>query len=80
MTSTAKGGTVSKIVPILDMGAAVTTGCNDVAIIVTEYEIADLRGKSLRERARLLIEIAHPDFRLELICEWESRFHMNWEK
>lgn len=80
MTSTAKGGTVSKIVPLLDLGAAVTTGRNDVAIIVTEYGIADLRGKSLRERARLLIQIAHPDFRPGLICEWESKFHMKWEK
>lgn len=78
MTSTAKGGTVSKIVPILDRGAAVTTGRNDVAIIVTEYGIADLRGKSLRERARLLIQIAHPDFRPELIREWESRFCKKW--
>lgn len=79
MTSTAKGGTVSKIVPCLEAGAAVTTGRNDVAYIVTEYGVADLRGKSLRQRARLLINIAHPDFRGELIGEWEARFHMGWE-
>lgn len=78
MTSTAKGGTVSKIVPFLEQGAAVTTGRNDVAFIVTEYGAADLRGKSLRERARLLICIAHPNFRPELILEWENRFSDKW--
>lgn len=78
MTSTAKGGAVSKIVPMLEQGAAVTTGRNDVAYIVTEYGIADLRGKSLRERARLLINIAHPKFRDELIQEWELRFNMEF--
>ncbi|MGF6367155.1 4-hydroxybutyrate CoA-transferase [Aequitasia blattaphilus] len=78
MTSTAKGGTVSKIVPMLEPGAAVTTGRNDVAYIVTEYGVADLRGKSLRERARLLINIAHPKFRDELIHEWEMRFQMEF--
>ena len=80
MTSTAKGGTVSKIVPSLEQGAAVTTGRNDVAYIVTEYGIADLRGKSLRERAKLLINIAHPDFREEFIEIWENRFHEEWER
>lgn len=74
MESTAANGKVSKIVPILNEGAAVTTSRNDVGIIVTEYGIADLSGKSLRERARLLINIAHPKFRAELEQEWEKRF------
>jgi len=78
ITSTAKDGTVSKIVPCLEQGAVVTTGRNDISYIVTEYGIAGLRGKSVRERARLLINIAHPDFRDELIKEWETRFHMQW--
>lgn len=80
MTSTAKGGTVSKIVPYLEQGVTVTTGRNDVAYIVTEYGIADLRGKSLRERARRLIGIAHPDFREEFIKIWENRFHAQWDE
>lgn len=80
MTSTAKGGSVSKIVPSLEQGATVTTGRNDVAYIVTEYGIADLRGKSLKERARLLINIAHPNFRESFIKIWENRFHAEWEE
>ena len=80
MSSTAKGGSVSKIVPMLDQGVAVTTGRNDVAYIVTEYGVADLRGKSLRERARALIMIAHPDFKEELISHWEERFQNKWQE
>lgn len=79
MASTAKGGSVSKIVPMLEQGAAVTTGRNDVAYIVTEYGIADLRGKSLRERAKALINIAHPDFKEELTKNFEDRFKVKWE-
>ena len=66
LSSTAKGGTVSKIVPFLDKGAAVTTSRNDVDYVVTEYGIAKLFGKTVRERIRALIGIAHPDFREEL--------------
>jgi len=79
IASTAQGGKVSKIVPFLDHGAVVTTTRNDVACIVTEHGVADLRGQTLRERARRLILIAHPDFRPALIEEWESRFVMKWE-
>jgi 4-hydroxybutyrate CoA-transferase len=64
--STAGGGKYSRIVPHLDPGAVVTTSRYDVHYIVTEYGIADLRGKSVRERARQLIAIAHPDFRPQL--------------
>lgn len=59
--STARGGTVSRIVPRLD--GPVTTPRNDVHWIVTEHGAADLRGKSLRERAELLIGLADPRFR-----------------
>jgi 4-hydroxybutyrate CoA-transferase len=64
--STAGGGKYSRIVPRLDEGAAVTTSRNDVHYLVTEYGIADLRGKSVGERAISLINIAHPDFREQL--------------
>jgi 4-hydroxybutyrate CoA-transferase len=72
--STAGNGKLSKIVPNLDLGSAVTTSRNEVCYIVTEYGIADLKGKTLRDRARALISIAHPDFRPQLVEEWEKRF------
>ena len=72
-SSTAKNGTISKIRPILTPGAVCTTSKNDVDCIVTEYGIAKLRGKSLGERAKQLIEIAHPDFRDEL--RFEAKKH-----
>ena len=72
-TSTAKGGTISKIKPILTPGAVCTTSKNDVDYIVTEYGMAHLRGKSLGERTRQLIAIAHPDFRDELTFEAKKR-------
>ncbi|AVX20616.1 MULTISPECIES: acetyl-CoA hydrolase/transferase family protein [Carboxydocella] len=66
LASTAKNGTVSRIVPELKPGAVVTTSKNDVDYVVTEYGVAKLRGKTARERALELINIAHPDFRAEL--------------
>ena len=72
-TSTAKGGTISKIKPILAPGAICTTSKNDVDYIVTEYGIAHLRGRSLSDRTRQLIAIAHPDFRDELTFEAKKR-------
>lgn len=71
--STAKNGTISKIVPSLVPGAVVTTSKNDVDYIVTEYGIAHLRGHSLSERASALISIAHPDFRDQLAFEAKKR-------
>jgi 4-hydroxybutyrate CoA-transferase len=78
MPSTAAHGKVSRIVSLLDEGAAVTTSRNDVHYIVTEYGIANLKGKSLKERARALISIAHPDFRSALTQEWEKRFNCKY--
>jgi acyl-CoA hydrolase/RimJ/RimL family protein N-acetyltransferase len=67
MPSTAKDGEVSRIVPHLTEGAGVVTTRGDVHYVVTEYGIAYLHGKSIRERALALINIAHPKFRTELI-------------
>lgn len=67
--STAKNGTISKIKPFLTPGAIVTTGRNDVDMIVTEFGIAKLRGKTVSERVNALISIAHPNFREELRAE-----------
>jgi len=70
LPATAKNGTVSRIVPFLDPGGGVVTSRADVHYVVTEYGIADLFGKSVRARARELINIAHPSFRgtLEKEC------------
>lgn len=74
MPSTASKGTISRIVPFIDEGSAVTTSRNDVHYVVTEYGVADLKGKTLKERASALIEIAHPEFRVQLQLEWDKRF------
>jgi len=66
LPSTAASGSVSRIVPELKPGAGVVTTRGDVQFVVTEYGIADLFGRSLRERARALIDIAHPRFRPQL--------------
>jgi len=66
LLSTAKGGTVSRIAPVLEPGAGVVTSRADVHYVVTEHGIAYLHGKSLRERAEALIAIADPRFQAEL--------------
>ncbi len=66
LPATAKDGTVSRIVDALSEGSGVVTTRADVHYVVTEYGVASLFGKSLRERAEALIGIAHPDFREEL--------------
>ncbi len=66
LPSTTRDGTVSKIVGQLAKGSVVTTLKNTVDHVVTEFGVAELRGRSLRERAMALIAIAHPDFRDEL--------------
>jgi 4-hydroxybutyrate CoA-transferase len=63
MPSTAAGGKVSRVCLEIDRGAAVTTSRTDVQYVVTEFGVAELRGKSLRRRAEALIAVAHPDFR-----------------
>jgi len=80
ISSTAKNGAVSRIVPMLSPGAGVVTSRGLVRYVVTEYGVAYLHGKSIRERAKSLIEIAHPKFREELYeyCEktkWLQRPH-----
>lgn len=66
LPSTARNGMVSRIVPRLAEGAGVVTSRADVRIVVTEHGVADLRGRSIRERAESLIAIADPQFRPEL--------------
>ncbi|KPJ50078.1 4-hydroxybutyrate CoA-transferase [candidate division TA06 bacterium DG_26] len=67
LPSTAKGGTVSRIVPHLKLGSGVVTTRADVHYVVTEHGVAYLHGKNLRERVEALIEIADPRFREELL-------------
>ena len=78
MPSTAAEGRISKIVPVIGEGAAVTTSRYDADYIVTEYGAARLKGESLRNRAKKLIRIAHPDFRRMLAEEYEKRFREAW--
>ncbi|MFT3927690.1 MAG: acetyl-CoA hydrolase/transferase C-terminal domain-containing protein [Myxococcales bacterium] len=73
LPSTAKRGTVSRIQAVLEAGAGVVTSRGDVHFVVTEYGIADLWGKSIRERAHELVRIAHPDFRSELYARAVER-------
>ena len=79
MPATAAKGTISKIVPLLAEGAAVTTSRCDVDYVVTEYGIAKLHGCTLKERARQLIHIAAPEFRESLKQEYENRFRCKME-
>ncbi|OUS15165.1 hypothetical protein A9Q88_11385 [Gammaproteobacteria bacterium 50_400_T64] len=71
LQSTAKGGSISKIAPLLKT-APVTAIRNDVDYVVTEYGVARLSNLSVDKRAEALIAIAHPDFRETLVSEWEA--------
>src|SRR5207237_7769190 len=75
LPSTAKDGAVSRIVPTLATGAGVVTSRGLIRYIVTEFGVAYLHGKSIRERAKALIEVAHPKFREELYAYCE---HTKW--
>ena len=66
LTSTAKGGMVSRIQPGLTYGSVVSISRNIVDYMVTEYGIAKLRGKTVRQRVDELISVAHPNFRVQL--------------
>jgi acyl-CoA hydrolase len=71
LRSTARRGTLSTIVPQLTPGSEVTVPSQDVDTIVTEFGVAELRGRTLRERIAALVQIAHPDFRPWILEEVE---------
>ena len=70
--STAKNGEVSRIVPSFDPGVVVTTPRMDTHYLVTEYGVVNLKGRSIRERALSIINLAHPKFRDDLLKEAEN--------
>jgi RimJ/RimL family protein N-acetyltransferase len=76
LRSTARGGQVSRIVSTLDPGAGVVTSRGDVRFVVTEYGVADLHGRSIRDRALALIAIAHPSFRADLLAAAKKRHYV----
>jgi len=87
MPSTARDGRISRIVPRLTEGAGVVTTRGDVHYVVTEYGVAYLHGKSIRQRVLDLIHIAHPKFRKELIQAakaqnyiYEDQIELAWEQ
>ena len=75
LPSTAKDGAISRIVPTLTPGTHVSTSKNDINYVVTEYGVAQLRGKTAKQRCQALIAIAHPDFRAEL-TEAAKKMHL----
>ena len=75
LPSTARDDSISRIVPVLAPGTHVSTSKNDINYVVTEYGVAQLRGKSAKQRAQALIGIAHPAFRAEL-TEQAHRIHL----
>lgn len=74
LPSTAKNGTISRIVPHIAEGSGVVTSRGHVHYVVTEYGVAALRGKTIRERALELIRVAHPKFRAELLAEVRKHY------
>ncbi|HKQ61230.1 MAG TPA: GNAT family N-acetyltransferase [Candidatus Polarisedimenticolaceae bacterium] len=76
LPSTASQGKISRIQAALEQGAGVVTSRGDVHYVVTEYGIADLWGRNIRQRALALIEIAHPDFRGELLDAAKARHYV----
>jgi GNAT superfamily N-acetyltransferase len=80
MRSTARAGSISRIVAVLAEGAGIVTTRGDVHYVVTEYGVANLYGRSVRERSLALISIAHPDFRGELIDAAKERHFVTAEQ
>jgi acyl-CoA hydrolase len=78
LPATAAGGQVSRIVPELTAGAGVVTTRGHVHWVVTEFGAVNLHGRSLRDRAELLIGIAHPDFRAELLRQLRGIRHYSF--
>jgi acyl-CoA hydrolase/RimJ/RimL family protein N-acetyltransferase len=76
LPSTAKGGAISRIHAAFEGGAGVVTSRGDVRYVVTEYGVADLWGRNIRERANALIAIAHPAFRQELAEAGKQRHYL----
>jgi 4-hydroxybutyrate CoA-transferase len=76
LPSTTKGDTISRIVPTLKNGAGVVTSRGDVDYVVTEYGAVNLWGKTLQERAKALIKIAHPKFRDELTKYAKEKYYI----
>lgn len=74
LPSTAQKGKLSRIVPYLTEGSGVVTSRGDIHYVITEYGIATLRGKSIRERALELIHVAHPNFRDWLLTKVREQF------
>lgn len=74
LPSTARGGTISRIMPHLPEGTAITLQRNIADLVVTEYGVAKLRNKTIRQRCEELIAIAHPDFRAELKKEAQKLY------
>jgi acyl-CoA hydrolase len=72
----AKSGTVSRIQPTFEEGAGVVTSRGDIHYVVTEYGIADLWGKNIRDRTEALIGIAHHSFRAELLAAARKRCYV----
>jgi 4-hydroxybutyrate CoA-transferase len=77
LPSTAKNGTISRIVPMLKPGSGVTTTRNDVHFIATEYGVADLYGRSISERVAALVNIAHPNFRDDLLAYARNQHYIS---
>jgi acyl-CoA hydrolase len=76
LPSTAKHGTVSRIQPTFEEGAGVVTSRGDIHYVVTEFGVADLWGRTIRQRAEALIGIAHPDFQAELLATAKKRCYV----
>jgi acyl-CoA hydrolase len=76
LPATARGGTVSRIQPAFEEGTGVVTSRGDIHYAVTEYGVADLWGKNIRQRTEALIGIAHPDFRAELLAAARQRHYI----